>query len=179
MSCLSNMKQSMTYLFMYAHAYDSIRATNESDETWGKRLIRSGIVKEGERYYKVLRCPLITNKTPVSYIFGMRRLSKNTTDETIHKLSARNPARYVVLVDSIDATEGRLYQCAFVKGRIVNDDGSLSDQYGLNAQRIDFRHSLRANVGFIDGHVAPHKWRDELKIWEQCPKPYPDFLMNQ
>ncbi|MBR2425524.1 MAG: prepilin-type N-terminal cleavage/methylation domain-containing protein [Lentisphaeria bacterium] len=174
-SCLSNLKQSMTYIGMYTDSYNNMLYT---DSTWAGAITKAGLAKQDQ--YQAMRCPgLPVPQAHINspyYTFGIRMVSG--TSKTLHHLvKIKQPGKYILLADSINSNPDKMNQTNIICGRLLYDNGSHSDIFGAYAQKIHFRHNLRANISFADGHASAHQPKDsDIKLRIQCPKPYPTTL---
>ena len=143
--CSGNMKQSLTWLFMYLDAYDAV-----STQSWTDTLLETGLISQSQ--LSVLRCPSWIRKDDThKNVFGMRRVIGNT-----HTLRITgSPSDYVLLADSLNLETFQQF---------INFYGN----YGPYKLVVHYRHNRRANAGFLDGSVRS-SFQRELSA-KGCPR---------
>ena len=127
-SCLGNMKQSMTYLLMYLDTYEAVHT-----QRWSDYLLANGFVPQAQT--SALRCPAWKRENDNhKNVFGIRRVVGDT-----HTLNITgSPADYVLLTDSLNLDTLQQF---------INFYGN----YGPYKLVVHYRHNNKANTGFLDG----------------------------
>ena len=125
---------------------------------YSKSLLAAGYINEHN--YSFLICPDWEPRKELGdhhQMYGMRQ----TQELTYSFVKIDNPSTHVLLADSIrlDPTDTKdgMKQYFIFYGTV-----------GQYKNRVHCRHSRKANVGFMDGHVKPCSGEELQKL--QCPK---------
>ena len=158
--CINNLKQPLAMIQMYSIDYAEIPI-----KYYSKSLLAAGYISE--RNYLSLICPDWEPRRELGdhpQVYGMRQ----TQELTYPFARINHPSTHVLLADSIrldpaDAKDGMKQYFTFY--------GTV----GQYKNRVHCRHSRKANVGFMDGHVRPCSGKElqELKCPKYCYCPNP------
>ncbi len=146
-SCISNLKQTYTFIVMY-----SCQAKVIEIQRWPADLLRAGIMTESG--LAVLRCPSwrVTSPGSVTQTFGMRRVSGD-----LHSFVKNvRTEHYVLLADSIRNDEQATQTLSFYGNT------------GPYRNVVHGRHLGKANAAFLDGGVKTCSM-PELSV-RGCPR---------
>ncbi len=172
MNCLSNIRQSMIAMTLYAHDYDGLAeiywydpAADETTVQWGKRLVRGGYLNSKDALY----CPSAEPFNDASYEWtyaGLmdhgNALSPGDWDRALDKYTYLRlehlaaPSKYFVLGEAINLGNHSGHNSK-PWSRLYLSTNSVS-----HLSTINLLHNDRVAMAFADGHAAHSAEEDIL-----------------
>lgn len=144
-SCLGNMRQSLTSLMIYLDTYNVV-----STQSWTDNLLATGLASPAQ--LSAFRCPSWTREHDThKNVFGMRRIIGDA--HTLHITGS--PSDYVLLADSLNLDTFQQF---------INFYGN----WGPHKLVVHYRHHRKANAGFLDGSVRSSSQRELSE--KGCPR---------
>ena len=160
--CVSNLKQTMTIAITYSSDWKGILPSQNLDNGFAYVFVKNKYSED--KTYKLFQCPSLKLYSGSNHVYGLiSRLDGTSADS--------NDYRTINLPKVIEASRTMLFMDSLSKGwwNELRPHYKVNNTYG-SGFRTHFRHSRKANMAFVDGHVSSMDWygatQTKNRLWD-------------